>query len=196
MASRWTNAATILPPTVEVCGYRLLPFCLRHRVALEAISSPVLLTDLPMTPEHLIAAARILSTHDVASVRRPASLRDRYYINRLSFSRSAMTAELVKLHAYIVEQSLWPRFWAKEESAGSNGIPWTLAVVSSLIRNGCTLTEAWTMPEAEAIWLHVSHCKADGGNVSIVSDEEWEAMARFKQAEADASRTTRPSAKN
>ena len=40
MDARYLQATTVLPRQNKVCGRTLLPFCLRHRVALEAIESP------------------------------------------------------------------------------------------------------------------------------------------------------------
>jgi len=189
VASRWTQAATILPPTLEVCGRRLLPFCLRHRVALEAIGSPVLETDKEMSAEHMLAAIRILSSYDLKDLRKPPTLRDKYWFMRLTFSRKELMAEMAKLSIYIHEQSLWPRFWVKDEGANkTESFPWPLAVVASLTRNGCSLTEAWTMPESEAIWMHIAHCSASGSEISVVSDKEWDAMEKYKKQEAEEQR--------
>jgi hypothetical protein len=185
VASRWTQAATILRPEIRVCGVRLLPFCLRHRVALEAIDSPILLSDQPLTAKHMIAAVRILSTHNLEEIRRPHTLRESWWIGRLTFSNAVLAQEAAKLVAYMEAQSLWPRFWTKEDAGvRSGGVPWPLALVANLTRNGCTLTEAWTMPEAEAVWLHVANTIASGAKVEVVSDVEWEAMERYKAEEA------------
>lgn len=181
MSKRWTNAATIVRPTIEVCGRRLLPFCLRHRVALEAIGSPVVFTDSPMTPVHLVAAVRILSSYDLEEVRGPNTLRDKFWLARLSYSQDRLFEQVRLLNQYIESQEHWPRFWVKEEGgSGKSGIPWQLAVVASLVRNGCTLEEAWTMPESEAVWLHIAHTTAAGAEISIITDAEAEAMEKFK----------------
>jgi hypothetical protein len=154
-------------------------------VALDAIDSPVLLPDQPLTAKHMIAAVRILSTHDLEHVRRPHTLRETWWIGRLTFSNAVLSQEAAKLAVYLNAQSLWPRFWSKDEAQGrSGGVPWPLAIVANLTRNGCSLTEAWTMPEAEAVWLHVANTIASGAKVDVVSDAEWEAMERHKAAEA------------
>jgi|694.fasta_scaffold02189_26 hypothetical protein len=185
MDKRWIKAATILQPSAEVCGIRLLPFCLRHRVALEAINSPVLEPGKPMTAKHLVAAARILSSKSLSDVVRPATLRDKFWVSRLTFSEKLLVLEIHKLVAYLNEQAFWPRFWEKGEGTDNktskSGIPWQLAVVASLTRNGCTLEEAWTMPEAEAIWLHIAHSTALGADVSVMSDHEWDAIQKYKR---------------
>jgi hypothetical protein len=180
VANRWTQAATILPPTIEVCGRRLLPFCLRHRVALEAIDSPILSTDRHIGAHDLIFAARILSSRSLDDVGRKVSLREKLYAIYLGFSRKAFLKELVKIHCYLEAQSLWPRFWEKENVTADGGIPWQLNIISGLTKNGITLEEAWTMPEAEAVWLYIAACRLSGAKIDVVSDKEWEAMERYK----------------
>jgi len=184
MENRWIKAATILPPTLKVCGRRLLPFCLRHRVALEAIESPLVFTSKPMSPLDLIIAIRVLGSHDITAVRKPLTIAERWHLARLSISEDSFIEEAQKVVLYFEAQSLWPRFWAKEEKTESGGLSWHLAVIANLVRNGCTLEEAWTMPEAEAIWLHIAHSKAAGAKVDIVSDREWDAMEDYKRKEA------------
>lgn len=185
MANRWTQAATILPPTIEVCGSRLLPFCLRHRVALEAIGSPVMLTHLDATASDILAAVRILSSHDLEALRKPTTFSEGLWLARMRWNRKALITEAAKLHYYFEAQSLWPRFWEKDNGGkADSSIPWPLAVVASLVRNGHTTAEAWTMPEAEAVWLHVAHCVASGADISVISDKEWDAMEAYKKQEA------------
>lgn len=184
MEKRWIKAATILQPSIEVCGKRLLPFCLRHRVALEAIDSPVLDPQKPMTPAHLVAATKILSCHSFEKVATPPTLRERFWVSRMQFSEAILVDEISKLVSYLNSQAFWPRFWEKDESSGSSnraGIPWQLAVIASLTRNGCTLEEAWTMPEAEAIWMHIAHSTSLGAEVVVMSDEEYEAIQKYKK---------------
>jgi hypothetical protein len=181
--NRWIKAATILPPTLKVCGRRLLPFCLRHRVALEAIESPLIFTSKTMSAIDLIVAVRILASYDITEVRKPMTMSERWHLARLSISEDSLIEEAKKVVIYFEAQSLWPRFWAKDERTEGGGLSWHLAVIANLIRNGCTLTEAWTMPEAEAIWLHIAHSKAAGAKVDIVSDREWDAMEDYKRKE-------------
>lgn len=168
---------------MEVCGRRLLPFCLRHRVALEAIDSPILSFSRPFGAADVINAVRILSTHDMDQARRPVSLLDGYHFHSMRLSPRRLKREASKLATYFLAQSLWPRFWEKETKSNSGGLPWHLSVVACLVRNGHSTQEAWTMPEAEAIWLHVAHSRAAGADVSVVSDREWEAMESYRKSE-------------
>jgi hypothetical protein len=191
VANRWTQAATILPPTIEVCGRRLLPFCLRHRVALESIDSPVLSQGRPIGVNDLIFAARILSSKSLEDVGRKATIREKLYAIYLGFSRKKFLSELLKIHYYLEAQSLWPRFWEKENVTADGGIPWQLNIISGLTKNGITLEEAWTMPEAEAVWLYIAACRLSGAKIDVVSDKEWDAMERHKAQEASSINTKR-----
>ena len=131
----------------------------------------------------VIKAVRVLQTHDLDEVRRPLSFMDGYHLRRMRFSKRLLKTEAYKLMIYFNSQSLWPRFWQKDEQSSKgddNGFPWELSVVASLVRNGHTTEEAWTMPEAAAIWLHMAHARAAGSNIQIVSDAEWEAMENYK----------------
>jgi hypothetical protein len=157
---------------------------LRHRVALEAIDSPILQPDKRVTPAHLVAATKILSSISVSKMATPATLRDMFWVSRMQFSDNILVEEISKLVAYLNQQAFWPRFWDKGDASGQsnrNGIPWQLAVIASLTRNGCTLEEAWTMPEAEAIWMHIAHSTALGADVSVMSDVEYEAIQKYKR---------------
>lgn len=184
MSSRWIQAATIMPPTVKVCGYRLLPFCLRHRIALEAIDSPVLKVGSLVSPEDILVACRILSTHRIADVISPFGLSEGYHLARMKISKSIFTKECSKLLSYFNYQSLWPRFWENDKNDRKSSIPWQLSVVACLVRSGHTTEESWTMPEAEAIWLHVTHLRAAGAKLDVVSDSEWKAMEEYKRSQA------------
>lgn len=132
----------------------------------------------------MIAAVRILSTHDLESVRKSPTISEKAWAFRADMSPKLLMGEMVNLHHYLMAQSLWPRFWVKEDKSSSGEIPWPLAVVASLVRNGCTLEEAWTMPESEAVWLHIANCSAAGADVSVITDEEWTAMENFKKQES------------
>jgi hypothetical protein len=103
-----------------------------------------------------------------------------WWAAKLRNNQKALIAEASKLMVYFEAQSLWPRFWEKKENpANSAGTPWELVVVASLIRNGCTTEEAWTMPESEAIWLHIAHVQAEGADIKVVSDQEWDIMQSY-----------------
>lgn len=186
MENRWNKAATILAPTIEICGRKLLPFCLRHRVALEEIDSPLLNLEKSMTVDQLLATVRVLSTHNFEEIRKPLSWNELLLARKLSKNRKLFIEQCYNLSLYMQAQSLWPRFWVKDnDSNKSSSVAWTLAIVTSLMRNGCTYEQAWTMPESEAVWMHIAHSQANGSSVEIVSDNEWQAMEKYKRQQAE-----------
>jgi hypothetical protein len=38
---------------------------------------------------------------------------------------------------------------------------------------------------ADAVWMHIAHSRAEGSQVEIVSDAEWNAMEKFKRDQAE-----------
>jgi hypothetical protein len=191
VASRWTQAATILPPTIKVCGRRLLPFCLRHRVALQAINSPLLSMDSDIRAEDVIAGAKILSSHNIEDFRKPLSFFELIYLHNMRVSKKKLKEEAGKLLLYFHAQSFWPKFWDQEKKGKDIGVEWPLVVVANLTKNGCSLNESWTMPEAEAVWLHVANMIAEGADVKLVTEAELEAMEKeLKELEAEKNQQT------
>jgi hypothetical protein len=145
-------------------------------VALEAIDSPVLNMNASVGATDIINAVRILSTHDMAQARKSLGILDGYHYRSMQLSRKKLQREANKLFIYFNEQSLWPRFWEEDKNPRDRGIDWPLIVVANLTKNGCSLTEAWTMPEAEAVWLHIANISNSGVDVKLVTETEWKAM--------------------
>ena len=181
----------MLPPTLKVCGRTLLPFCLRHRVALDSIRSPIITPELPVTVSDVMFAARILSTHDLKDTRKPTTFREKVLAAWYTIRPDKLAEQALNLRVYFEAQSLWPRFWEKSGKANSGGIPWQLTIVAGLTRNGVPLEQAWTMPEAEAVWLYIANCKADGAKLDLITDEEFEAMERETAANQKPETNTR-----
>jgi len=187
MEKRWIKAATILPPTIKICGAKLLPFCLRHRIALEALNSPVIEPEAEITPTQFMLALRVLSSHDLTTIRRPWTLREQFYLAWFNHSKEKFVSELRKLIIYFEAQNLWPRIWAKDNQTSGVQIPWQLTVVSSLVRCGVQLEDAFCMPEAQAVWMYFANCKAEGAKVELMTEEEWEAIRKDMEERASAS---------
>lgn len=182
MSIRWNQAATMLPPTLKVCGRTLLPFTLRHRVALETIKSPVLMNGADLTIPDLLFAVRVLSTNDLKDTRRAPTWRETLLGFWYAIRPEKAVAEALKLRIYFEAQSLWPRFWEKGEKAKDIGIPWQLTIIANLVRNGVPIEQAWTMPESQAVWLFIANCKAEGAKLDLITDEEAAAMERETEA--------------
>ena len=177
MANRWIQAASLLSPTIKVCGRKLLPFCLRHRVALQAIDSPILDVNADIRAEDVMNAVKILSTHNLEDFRKPISFFEMIHLKNMKVSKKKLKEEARKLLIYFESQSLWPRFWESDKKTGKDiGVDWPLVIVANLTKNGCTLEESWTMPESQAVWLHIANMISEGIDVKLVTDKEWEAM--------------------
>jgi hypothetical protein len=191
VATRWTQAATILPPTIKVCGRKLLPFSLRHRVALESIDSPLLDFSKDIGAEDVMAGAKILSTYDMKEAREGLSFWELVTLKNMRISKKKLKEEAYKLLIYFQAQSLYPRFWESDKPSKDNPIDWKLIVISNLVANGVSLTEAWTMPESEAVWLHMAFLQRSGCDIKLVSDHEWEVMQKeLAELEAEKNQQT------
>ena len=138
------------------------------------IKKPTLLIE---EAESIINAVRILSTYNLEDIRKPFSFWESYYLKKMQISKDLLQQEAHKLLMYFAEQSLWPRFWEMDDKAKKkSNIDWPLLVIANLVKNGCTLQEAWQMPESEAVWLHIAFMDIQGIDPKVVSDTEWNAM--------------------
>lgn len=180
MDARYLKASTALPSPVKVCGKVLRPFCLRHRLLLESVESPFL------NPENssfrawdVIVAVRILSGYDKQCIGKPLTIREWFHLQFLRRNRTVLARNVGRIIGYLSINFSYPKFWEKEGVKKMEKLPWVLSCVSTLTRNGCTLEEAWTMPESEAIWMSVCHGIYDGNEIQILSTEEEEQLKKF-----------------
>jgi len=184
MDARFLQATTVLPYQDKVCGRTLRPFCLRHRVALEAIDSPFLDPGKKkFDPIGVVMAARILSTYDKQEMSRPLSYVEKLYVAYMAINNKYYSRSIGTILGCIKVSLSYPKFWKKDEKDGSkrsDGIPFTLSCIASLCRNGVSLEEAWTMPEGEAVWMSVANAIYNGAKLDILSTEEEEDLKNFK----------------
>lgn len=182
MDARYIKAVAVLPKQNKVCGRVLLPFCLRHRMALEAINSPFVKADATkFTPVDVIYALKILSTYNKEEMVFNLSLSDRWHLLLLLFSKKKMIKSVGTIMGVINISCSYPKTWHKESKVNKNNFPWVLACVSNLVRNGCSLEEAWTMPEGEAIWMSLSHSIYNGAKIDIITTEDEEELSKFDE---------------
>jgi hypothetical protein len=185
MDARYLKATTVLPRQNKVCGRTLRPFCLRHRVALEAIESPFLdPANKKFDPVAVIMAARILSTYDKEEMARPLSLIEKLYVARMAISKKYYSRCLGTILGCIQVSISYPKFWEKDdkkENRKFEPIPFPLACISSLCRNGVGLEEAWTMPEGEAVWMSVANAIYNGAKLEVLSTEEEKELEKFNE---------------
>ena len=187
MDARYLQAVTVLPKQDKVCGKTLLPFCLRHRVALEAIDSPFVKSGFEgINPYTVLMAIRILSTYDKLQMVKPLSLIEKLWMLYLTFNNKYYSQVIGTIIGCINVSCSYPKFWEKEkkEKAKEN-MPWVLSCIANNVRNGCSLEEAWTMPEGEAVWMSISHAIYNGAKIDILStDEEKELESYNSRIEA------------
>jgi hypothetical protein len=185
MDARYLQATTVLPRQNKVCGRTLRPFCLRHRIALEAIESPFLdPANKQFDPFHVVMAARILSTYDKEEMARPLSFIEKLYIARMAISKKYYSRCVGTILGCIKVSLSYPKFWKKEDKGGNKkyeDIPFPLQCVSNLCRNGVSLDEAWTMPEGEAVWMSVASAIYNGAKIDILSTEQEKDLENFDE---------------
>lgn len=186
MDARYLKAIGVLPDQDKVCGRTLKAFCLRHRVILEAIDSPFInmKSGVEITPMDVIMAVRILSTYDKSKMVGPITFWENYELHRMRMSKKRLALNAGKIIGIMLESLSYPKLWSKHndsksKSKGAENIPWVLTCVANNVRNGCSLEEAWTMPEGEAIWMSISHAIYNGAQINTVSSQDENMMDDF-----------------
>lgn len=151
----------------------MLPFCLRHRVELESIDSPFLdFQNRSFKAIDVIYAVRVMSTFDKVRINAPITLREQFHLILLNSSRKRLARAVGRIIGVILESCSYPKVWSKKNEKTKENIPWTLACVANNVRNGCSLEEAWTMPEGEAVWMSISHGIYNGSDIQVVSTDD------------------------
>ena len=182
MDARYIKAVTVLPRQSKVCGRTLLPFCIRHRVVLESISSPFLdAAKGTFTAKDVVIAAKVLSSHDTQEMVKPFTIADRFHILLLNNSRKRMLKAIAIIIGVMNDSCSYPKLWSNEENKGIEKIPWHLSCLTNLVRNGCTLEEAWTMPEGEAIWFSIANAIYNGSKIEVLSTDEEKELEKFDE---------------
>lgn len=96
----------------RICGYKLRPYSYNHVQALEAIKSPLISQDKPVSPAHLLLALRVCSTpadkvfDRLAGIRR--TMRDRYHIYKMEIFKSAFHKALFNFVGYQSDYAQMP----------------------------------------------------------------------------------------
>ena len=174
-------AAFIDPAPFRLLGRSLYPWCLKYRVRLMAFDSPLVIGSRAPTPADLIFACQVCAEEPLGDI----GWRDQLRMLSLSRNPVKFEAMLESFSGYVLVED-WPKFWqqTKKSSGGSKGVPWPLAIVSSLIINGIEEKRAWEMPECQAIWLNSALAISKGADVAIMSPEEEAFMAEEEAKEA------------
>ena len=182
MDARYLQAVTVLPKQDKVCGKTLLPFCLRHRVILESIDSPFIKDEMVgLNPVSVIIAIRILSTYDKSEMVKPFSLFEKFWLFYLTFNKNYYSKVIGTIIGCMNVSCSYPKFWEKKDKTGKSkeNVPWVLSCISNNVRNGCSLEEAWTMPEGEAVWMSVSHAIYNGAKIEVLSTDDENELEQY-----------------
>lgn len=153
-------------------GRSVYPFCLKYRVRLLAIDSP-LADDSGRTPTplDLLSAVKIcaeeplgeLTKQEVNLVREMEKKPGRFLTDCERFSEYAHVAA-------------WPKFWQSNKKDGNSaedaGVPWPLMVVANLIKHGIEEKRAWEMPECQAIWMNTAFTSMNGSDHKVLTTDE------------------------
>ncbi len=186
MDRRFLSAFTD-PAPVRMLGRLVYPFCLKHRVRLMAIESP-LLREGEIRPSDLLLAVKICAEEPIGET----SLKDSWHLLRMTSDPHVFRNAVTRFIEY-VHISAWPKFWDKQgkQAADAGGsMPWPLTLVGSLISNGIPEQRAWEMPECQAVWLSCVFAKQSGTDLNVLSTEEEEFMESVRLASQQEVKTT------
>ncbi|MFN9111853.1 MAG: hypothetical protein ACK5XN_17455 [Bacteroidota bacterium] len=161
--------AFLTPRATRLAGYDLFPWCLKHRLWLEALDHPIL-SGRPCTPAELIFFAKVCAEKPVGEV----TLKDKWQAAKLKVPINYNTAINDAYDHMRVD--CWPQFWERKESqagGGRNrGMPWVLSIVANLVKAGHNLEDALNLPECQAIWLSCAASIQAGSELDILSTED------------------------
>ena len=179
MDKRFTSAFTD-PGLTKLLGRFVSPFCLLHRVQLEAAESPLLRSGVGIRPLDLLVAVKVCSGERIDKL----TLKDSWYLGRMNSNGDYFAEQIERFSNYVLV-SAWPKFWErKSKSMETSGIPWPLSVVANLIANNISEERAWTMPECQAIWLNSSFAVVKGANLKVLTTEDEELIEELEKSEA------------
>lgn len=160
---------------MRLLGRTLQPFCLKHRVILHGLDSPLVTGEGEVRPIDILHAVKLCAGERIGKL----TLKDRFWMIMMT-NRPIIFVKCVEAFRAHVGVDRWPKFWEKETGEGTtnHGVPWVLLVVSNLITNGVPPERAWMMPEYQAIWLNAAFAISNGAKTNILSTEEEEFMEK------------------
>ena len=169
MADRRFLNSCIIPGTTNILGYKLRPFCIQHRLWLEAIDSPFLKDDQNIKLQDLITALKICSGSTLGEL----TFRERWISIKLAFRKQLFIRATKAFYQHCNTVETWPKFYeTKQESGGSSTVPWQLSVVCNLVKNGISYEDAMLMPESRAIWLNTVFGIYNGAKLDILTTDD------------------------
>jgi hypothetical protein len=176
--------AFLTPRATRLAGYELFPWCLKHRLWLEALDHPIL-SGRPCTPAELIFFAKVCAEKPVGK----AGWLDKWRLAKLS-DPIRLNLEIVAAYDHL-RMDCWPKFWEKkneETSAGgrNRGVPWALGIIVNLTRSGMSLDDALNLPECQAVWLSTGASIQQGASLDILTSEDEDLLDELQRVKDQA----------
>jgi len=161
----------------KLLGRFVSPFCLLHRVQLEAAESPFVQPGKEVRPIDLLVAVKICSGERLDKM----TWKDSWHIAKMTGNRDYFAEQIDRFSEFVLVHA-WPKFWEKKAKASeSSGIPWPLTVVASLISNGIPEERAWMMPECQAIWLNSAFAISKGAELKVLTTEDEDLIKELEK---------------
>ena len=158
---------------MRILGRFVYPFCLKHRLHLLALESPLVLDGRQIAASDLMLAVKVCAEEPIDKV----TWRDQWETLKVRHKPGYLEAELAKFIAH-THLSQWPKFWDKQgrDSGSVNTVPWVLQVVCNLIKHGIEEQRAWEMPESQAVWMSTgfNSIGQGGSDIQLLTTEEEE----------------------
>lgn len=170
-----------------MAGYKLRPFCLRHRLTLQAIDSPYLPGSPKLgqaEPADLLLAARVCSIADPFEAVNDGSWKDAFLFLRATADPIWYLKQVKSWRTYMQDTATHPMVATKTDQPGrrDRGLDWMLSVVVSLMEMGFTEEEAWTMPEGRAMFYFFARAIREGAEIDIVTTDHDRRIPQAKEA--------------
>jgi hypothetical protein len=166
------------PSRVRILGRFVYPFCLKHRLHLLALESPLVMEGKEITAADLLLAVKVCAEEPIDRV----TWRDQWEALKMKHRPGYLNEQLERFVAFTL-LTQWPKFWEKQgKTSGSvNSMPWVLQVICNLMKHGFPEERAWMMPEAQAVWMSTGfNSIAQGGSeIELMTTDEEELQAEL-----------------
>lgn len=163
---------------MRILGRFVYPFCLKHRLHLLAVESPLVIEGKPITAADLLLAVKICAEEPIDKV----TWRDQWNALKMKHIPGYLNLQ-IEAFIRLTLLSQWPKFWEKRDatSGSVNSTPWILQVVCNLMKHGYSEERAWMMPEAQAVWMSTgfNSIGQGGSQIELLTTEEEELQAEL-----------------
>ncbi len=188
----WTSfeEAFIHTDDHRVLGRKLRPFSLYHQLILEAIGSPVMSADRPVTLIDLEIASRVCAS-DYGGYR--SAGRRSGWLGKLWWLARALRAdtqkEMLAMDRYFKDYTSVPDRWENGGEVKGSGkayseFPAPLSVVGCLMANGFQAGDekkVWMTPLGAAHWYCATFLRMDGADLKLMTEHDREFIEGFKR---------------